>query len=124
LDRPLTGEETATALRDECNHFGVNPQELLPLECGVSPDEDALERWQNLLAPYIEARLTQALGGSDFKILMETLFKHDATIKVDTENVVVRFALAKHPIALRMAGLDFDPGWIPAASRVVRFEYE
>jgi hypothetical protein len=34
------------------------------------------------------------------------------------------FALADHPLAIRVAGLDRDPGWVPALGRVVEFSYE
>jgi len=33
------------------------------------------------------------------------------------------FTLAEHPLELRLAGLDRDPGWVPSAGRYVRFHY-
>jgi hypothetical protein len=36
----------------------------------------------------------------------------------------VHFSLAAHPIDIRMAGLDRDPGWIPAAGRHVAFHFD
>jgi hypothetical protein len=36
----------------------------------------------------------------------------------------VSFDLATHPLAIRAAGLDRDPGWIPAAGRSVAFHFE
>jgi len=34
------------------------------------------------------------------------------------------FELTAHPLSIRVAGLDRDPGWVPAAGRVIRFHYE
>jgi hypothetical protein len=125
LDRRLTNDEPTNALLDECNLFGVTPKDLLPLAVPRAEISDAspLDHWQNLLAPYLQARLIRSLGAFHSGPL-EQLFHTDASITADTENVIVRFPLATHPIAVRMAGLDRDPGWVPAAARVVRFEYE
>ena len=34
------------------------------------------------------------------------------------------FKLNDHPIAIRLAGLDRDPGWMPAAACDIRFCYD
>jgi hypothetical protein len=44
-------------------------------------------------------------------------------IRIDPEHVEVSFALDTHPLAIRFAGLDRDPGWIPAAGRSVGFDF-
>jgi hypothetical protein len=36
----------------------------------------------------------------------------------------VTFDLAAHPLTIRKAGIDRDPGWVPAAGRVIAFHYE
>jgi hypothetical protein len=36
----------------------------------------------------------------------------------------VTFELARLPLAVRLAGLDRDPGWVPAAGRYVAFHFE
>jgi hypothetical protein len=38
--------------------------------------------------------------------------------------VDVAFFLADLPIPIRLSGLDRDPGWIPAADRIVSFRYD
>jgi hypothetical protein len=43
---------------------------------------------------------------------------------VTDDRVAVLFRLAEHPIELRMAGLDRDPGWVPAAGRHIVFHYD
>jgi hypothetical protein len=124
LERPLANnEDESVALENECATFGISAQQLFPAAFDQSSDESPLDRWQNLLASYLQARLGVTFRKFNSELL-ELLFINDATIIVDTENVVIRFALVKHPIAVRMAGLDRDPGWIPAAGRVVRFEYQ
>jgi hypothetical protein len=35
----------------------------------------------------------------------------------------VQFPLAGHPLPLRIAGLDRDPGWLPAAGLAIRFHF-
>jgi hypothetical protein len=34
------------------------------------------------------------------------------------------YALIRHPIEIRLAGIDIDPGWIPAAGRALYFHFE
>jgi len=38
--------------------------------------------------------------------------------------VDVIFALADLPIEVRLGGLDRNPGWVPAAGRVITFHYD
>jgi hypothetical protein len=35
----------------------------------------------------------------------------------------INFALAELPIEIRIAGLDRDPGWVPAAGRFIAFHF-
>jgi hypothetical protein len=42
---------------------------------------------------------------------------------VSGEQVRVEFPAAAHPLSIRMAGLDRDPGFIPAAGRTVTFRF-
>jgi hypothetical protein len=50
--------------------------------------------------------------------------RQDADVCVSQQRVEVRFALATHPLALRLSGLDRDPGWLPAAGREIAFNYD
>jgi hypothetical protein len=34
------------------------------------------------------------------------------------------FDLAAHPLIIRVAGLDRDPGWVPSAGRILAFHYQ
>lgn len=80
-------------------------------------------RWIDATAEYLRARLVSALNLRDAGQLGRTLFRHDALIEIAASRVNVTFSLGQHPIAIRAAGLDRDPGWIPAARRDIRFHY-
>jgi hypothetical protein len=47
-----------------------------------------------------------------------------AHITLTPAHIDVSFPLLSHPIEIRMAGLDRDPGWIPAAGRYVSFHFD
>ena len=90
---------------------------------GAEPHEpvDRLQRWVGWMAGYLRARLVHALGRKDAVAL---LCRRPARVVLTLTHVDVTFALDHHPIELRMAGLDRDLGWIPAAGRYVAFHFE
>ncbi|WP_163998226.1 hypothetical protein [Pyxidicoccus caerfyrddinensis] len=85
-----------------------------------------LERWLAWLVPYSRARLVRALGlTSDDALELEgTLFSHDARLHVSESHVDVVLALSQLPLAVRIAGLDRDIGWLPSAGRHLTFHFE
>jgi hypothetical protein len=82
---------------------------------------DRLQRWVGWMAAYFRARLVRALGREDGVAL---LCRRPARVVLTLTHIDVTFALDHHPIELRMAGLDRDLGWIPAAGRYVAFHFE
>jgi hypothetical protein len=52
------------------------------------------------------------------------LVSRTARIALTPAHIDVAFTLMSHPIEIRMAGLDRDPGWIPAAGRYVSFHFD
>ncbi len=96
-------------------------------ESGITlPDSSSrtrLDRWLGWLMPYVRARLTRALGVSDDE-LPHRLCEQRARIAVAPTHLDVYFVLADLPIETRLAGLDRDPGWVPAAGRFIRYHYE
>jgi hypothetical protein len=80
-----------------------------------------LQRWVGWMAGYFRARLVRALGREDAVAL---LCQRPARLTLTLTHVDLTFALEHHPIELRMAGLDRDLGWIPAAGRYVAFHFE
>jgi hypothetical protein len=97
--------------------------------CEVAPrpeDEETrpLDRWLGWLMPYVRARLCRALGLAVASGLAGLLLAHRARVTVTATHLDVVFSLAELPLAIRLAGLDRDPGWVPAAGRFVAFHFE
>jgi hypothetical protein len=89
------------------------------IEAGGSVDR--LQRWVGWMASYFRARLVRALGREDAVFLL--CFRR-ARVVFTLTHIDVTFSLEHHPIELRMAGLDRDLGWIPAAGRYVAFHFQ
>ena len=83
-----------------------------------------VDRWTQRLMPYIEARLRRALGTKEGDDVGRIVCAHDARIHVSALRVDVYLELADLPIAVRLAGLDRDPGWVPSVGRTITFHYE
>ena len=77
-------------------------------------------RWINNLARYLAARLKRALDNPDAVAITCT---QPGRITLDRDRINIHFPLADHPIALRFAGLDRDPGWVPAAAHFIEFSF-
>jgi hypothetical protein len=89
-----------------------------------SPDGKPLEAWLDETQQCMRDRLEAALGLHDGDELRDLVFARPAQICTTRTRLDVTFSLAEHPIALRLAGLDRDPGWVPAAGRSIAFHYE
>jgi hypothetical protein len=106
--------------------------ELLARLAGRGPDESpghdfappGIERWLDELMPHVRARLCLALGLADADGLAGLLLAHRARVTVTATHLDVTFGLAELPLAIRLAGLDRDPGWVPAAGRFIAFHFE
>jgi len=98
------------AQADVAGHMGEPPEKV-----------DRLQRWVGWMTGYFRARLVHALGRQDAVAL---LCRRPARVVLTLTHVDVTFALDHHPIELRMAGLDRNLGWIPAAGRYVAFHFE
>jgi len=79
----------------------------------------AWDDWFAGIVPWLELRLRLALGAPPARFLAQQGVVVRAAQRVD-----VHFALAEHPLEIRLAGLDRDPGWVPAAASDLRFVYE
>jgi hypothetical protein len=87
---------------------------------GASP----LERWIGWLMPYVRVRLQRALGVADTDELARLVYEHPARVCVTAAHLDIFLALETLPIAIRLAGLDRNPGWVPAAGRYIAFHFE
>ena len=88
-----------------------------PPNAGVS---ERLHCWTDWLAAYIRARLVRAIGRED---ATQFVCRVSGTIEVTPMRVDIHYSLQTHPIEIRLAGLDRDPGWIPAAGRYVAYHF-
>ena len=84
----------------------------------------ALSQWLDTVADYARARLAAALGVDRPEQVPDLLLRRPARVSVSPVHVDVLFPMAAHPIEIRLAGLDSDPGWLPAAGRHLRFRFE
>jgi hypothetical protein len=81
---------------------------------------DPLARWVGWMAAYLNVRLARALGTAD---IGGALLRYSARLYVSSTELDIVFDLADMSLAARLAGLDRDPGWIPAAGRIIRFHF-
>jgi hypothetical protein len=68
--------------------------------------------------------LHRALSALDPDELARTFCAHDARVVVTATHLDIYLALGALPIEVRLAGLDRDPGWVPAAGRFIAFHFE
>jgi hypothetical protein len=84
----------------------------------VPPGRETLAEWTVGRAAEIRAALAAA------ELMPQRLLRRPAAVHVTEAHVDVVFALAGHPLEIRIAGLDRDPGFVPAAGRHVAFHFE
>ena len=87
-------------------------------------DFDRPAGWLDEHLGTLHARLRLALGADESFDLPAIVCCHRAQIEITPSRVDVHLALCDLPLDLRIAGLDRDPGWIPAAGRSVAFHFE
>lgn len=76
------------------------------------------------LAPTLAQRLAGALGLPRPRPAVALTLRLPARLRATAGRVDLHFMLASLPLALRLAGLDRDPGWIPAAGCDFRFHFD
>jgi hypothetical protein len=84
----------------------------------------ALSRWTARINLYLQSRLARALGMDASPTVNAVVCCHSAMLACTTTRLDVHLSLADLPIEIRLAGLDRDPGWIPAAGRAIAFHFE
>jgi hypothetical protein len=117
VDGPSAGPRARTGWLKRYREFGAlvpcpsHPRRTLPRH------RDA--RWIACLAEFLAVRIALAgegLGVDSLRLL--------ARVRPDEERLEIVFALADLPVELRLAGLDRDPGWLPAEGRALHFRFE
>jgi hypothetical protein len=133
IDVPLSSDEPAEQqlLRETEAYRGAAEFELLPAALPEEPEtkptletKPALSQWLGRLMPYVRVRLKQALGPTSDKDLAHVLCRHHARIICTATHLDIFLSLAQLPVAVRLSGLDRDPGWVPAAGKFIAFHFE
>ncbi len=88
-----------------------------------SPAPKTWPAWIDRLIPPLRHRLAAALGVAPRRV-GHLLCRQRAHIRHFNGRMDALFNLDDHPVAIRRAGLDRDPGWIPAAACDIRFHYD
>ena len=87
-----------------------------------APEDAAdLDRWVTWVASYIRARLRRAIGRQD---AAEFLCRVQGSFEISAMHMDVYYSLQNYPTEIRLAGLDRDPGWVPAAGRYVAYHFD
>jgi hypothetical protein len=86
------------------------------LQFGLLPEQPWLEQ----LAHILRARLALALGFDD----LPRLLVQPAQVFISSTRLDVHFSLVAHPLEVRLAGLDRDLGWLPAAGYAIFYHFE
>jgi hypothetical protein len=92
-------------------------------QMALAPRATGLEHWMKLLLPYVRARLCRALGLNDDRDIPLILCEHRARVTLTPVHLNVIFAISELSLEVRLAGLDRNPGWVPAAGRFIAFDY-
>lgn len=125
LDVGRTNESPLIQLAREIETYGQAAR--AQIEPGDATHQDLvhtpLEQWLYRFVPYMQARLRSALGVTDDEEVQRLLIRRRARVQVTETHVDVHFLLDDLPVGIRTAGLDRDPGWVPAAGRYVAFHY-
>jgi hypothetical protein len=86
-------------------------------------DVRAFNRWFASLRTRMEARLALALAMPAAQTLSHVC-GHRGTLTLTDTRLDVCFPLEEHPLGIRLAGLDRDPGWVPALGRIITYHYD
>ena len=70
----------------------------------------------------MRGRICKALGVRRQGIT-DALLCREAQVFVAASNVDIVMSLQTITLPVRLAGLDADPGWMPAFGRIIRFHY-
>ncbi|MCP3169237.1 hypothetical protein [Myxococcus qinghaiensis] len=127
LDVPCDGHDAEALMDSELAPYAsVASFTLSPGDETGPLDTEPLERWLGWFVPFCRARLCRALGVSpdEASALDATLLAHDARLHVTEGHVDVVLFLAQLPLAVRIAGLDRDIGWLPSEGRHLTFHFE
>lgn len=95
------------------------------LRCRAAGSRQAVPHavWPELHG-HLALALDDARPGATPRQRLRAMLGLSARLHDSGERLDVHFALAELPLAVRLSGLDRDPGWIPAAGCDVRFHFD
>lgn len=116
-----SAEGDAPALDRLCAELNVAPQRVVVhrRRRPPRPPRDLLQ----LCMPMVSARLALALG-MPARPACAFALALPGRVCAGAQRVDVHLSLAALPLAVRLAGLDRDPGWLPAAGCDFRFHFD
>lgn len=97
--------------------FLVHDQALQPTPNGAAD----LDGWLRWVALYVRARLQRAMARRD---AAEFLCRVQGMVEMTSMHLDIYYPLQTYPTEIRLAGLDRDPGWVPAAGRYVAYHFD
>jgi hypothetical protein len=124
LDVPLSGRLAEQLKREMVVYTASAEPQLIRKSFSLSRSNNSLERWLDWIVPYMRPRLCRAFGIDDASDPAALLCRQRASIRLTAVHLDIFFSLSEHPLEIRLAGLDRDPGWVPAAGRFIRFHFE
>ncbi len=95
-------------------------RDLGPVGLVLAPE---LRRFLEFLVPFLRWRIARAMRLERDSAISGTLLESAARVSVSATHVDVRFPLEAARPAVRLAGLDANPGWVPPLGRIVSFEF-
>jgi hypothetical protein len=136
LGRELAGDEIESdpiwpllarlAQREEGDLLGsgFEPEEDYELSDSKRATCPRVAAWVDRLMPYVRERLRKGLGLEAEDDPGPIVCRHPARVCLTPTHFDVYFSLARLPIAIRLSGLDRNPGWVPAAGRFIAFHFD
>jgi hypothetical protein len=106
----------------ECARYGVVRCADTPAAASGGLRENARDQWLRHLTAYLRVRLSAALSVPPSRA-GRLLCRRPARVHVTATRVDVESELADLPIEVRLAGLDRDLGFVPAAGLTIGFVF-
>jgi hypothetical protein len=123
LDLPFEGPSPRQQVQQETQAYRASDPRLRRGAVRPPAGSSALTRWIDCLAAYTCARLRLAVGIQPARELGRFMCAHRARVMVTATRLDIMLRLDELPIQIRLAGLDRDPGWVPAAGRTIAFHF-
>jgi len=95
------------------------------IQSQIRTGKAALDRWLQFLLPYLRWRLVTALKleNLDGETISRQLLFRRGELFVTRTHIDLVMSIDDATLNVRVAGLDCNPGWVSALSRVVTFHY-